>query len=67
VIQLLSTEVSAYHIETQFNLTDAPVTGMLDEASIRGATLNLMLNAVQAMSTGGRLTISTAKTMGISG
>jgi signal transduction histidine kinase len=32
---------------------------MLDEASIRSATLNLMLNAVQAMSTGGRLTIST--------
>ena len=64
VIQLLSTEVSAYHIETQFNLTDAPVTGMLDEASIRGATLNLMLNAVQAMSTGGRLTISTGQDNG---
>jgi signal transduction histidine kinase len=59
VIQLLGTEVSAHHIETQFNLTESPVTGMLDEASIRAATLNLMLNAVQAMSTGGRLTVST--------
>src|SRR5689334_22155571 len=61
VTQLLSTEVSAHHIETEFKLNNAPVTGMLDEASIRSATLNLMLNAVQAMSTGGRLTISTGK------
>jgi signal transduction histidine kinase len=37
---------------------------MLDEASIRAATLNLMLNAVQAMSTGGRLTISTGQDNG---
>jgi signal transduction histidine kinase len=35
-----------------------------DEASIRAATLNLMLNAVQAMSTGGRLTISTGQDNG---
>src|SRR5690242_12516467 len=38
-VQLLSTEVSAHHIETQFNLDDAPVTGVLDEPSIRSATL----------------------------
>jgi signal transduction histidine kinase len=61
VVQLLSTEVSAHNIETQFNLNNAPVTGMLDEPSIRAATLNLMLNAVQAMSTGGRLTVSTGQ------
>jgi two-component system sensor histidine kinase HydH len=61
VVQLLSTEVSAHNIETRFNLNHAPVTGMLDEASIRAATLNLMLNAVQAMSTGGSLTISTGR------
>jgi signal transduction histidine kinase len=61
VVQLLSTEVSAHNIETRFDLNHAPVTGMLDEASIRAATLNLMLNAVQAMSTGGLLTISTGR------
>lgn len=64
VIQLLSTEVSAHSIETQFQLNQAPVTGMLDEPSIRAATLNLMLNAVQAMSTGGRLTVSTGEDTG---
>lgn len=62
VVQLLSTEVEAHNIETRFDLNNTPVTGMLDEASIRAATLNLMLNAVQAMSSGGRLTISTGTT-----
>jgi len=61
VIQLLSTEVSAHNIEIQIDLNNSPVTGMLDEASIRAAALNLVLNAVQAMSTGGRLTVSTGK------
>ena len=59
VIQLLSTEISAHSIETNLELSSSPVAGMLDEASIRAATLNLVLNAVQAMSKGGRLTIST--------
>ena len=59
VFQLLSTEISAHNIETKLEFDSAPVAGMLDEASIRAATLNLVLNAVQAMSKGGRLTIST--------
>jgi len=61
VIQLLSTEISAHNIETVLEVDSSPVSGMLDEASIRGATLNLVLNAVQAMSNGGRLTISTGR------
>ena len=61
VVQLLSTEVAAHNIETEFKLNHTPVTGMLDEASIRAATLNLVLNAVQAMSTGGHLTVSTGR------
>lgn len=60
VIQLLSTEIRAHDIETSLELDSSPVAGMLDEASIRAATLNLVLNAVQAMSKGGRLTISTS-------
>src|SRR6185503_19161701 len=59
VIQLLSTEISAHNIETVLAFDSSPVSGMLDEASIRAATLNLVLNAIQAMSNGGRLTIST--------
>jgi signal transduction histidine kinase len=59
VIQLLSTEISTNRIETRLDLSSAPVTGMLDEASIRSAALNLVLNAVQSMPTGGHLRIST--------
>ena len=60
VVQLLSSEISAHNVKTDLQLDDAPVTGMLDAAAINAATLNLVLNAVQAMSKGGRLTISTA-------
>jgi len=59
VIQLLSSEIAAHHIETNLNLDSSPVIGMLDAPSIRAATLNLVLNAVQAMSTGGRLSVAT--------
>ena len=59
VIQLLSSEIAAHHIETNLDLDSSPVTGMLDAPSIRAATLNLVLNAVQAMSTGGRLSVAT--------
>ncbi len=61
VVQLLSTEISKQNIETVLELDSSPVSGMLDEASIRAATLNLVLNAIQAMSSGGRLTISTVR------
>ncbi|HEU4833412.1 MAG TPA: ATP-binding protein [Pyrinomonadaceae bacterium] len=61
VIQLLSTEISAHAIEIKLELDSSPVAGMLDEPSIRGTTLNLVLNAVQAMPAGGQLTISTSR------
>jgi signal transduction histidine kinase len=60
VIELLSTEISAHSIETKLKLDSSPVSGMLDEPSIRATTLNLVLNAVQAMPAGGHLTISTS-------
>jgi signal transduction histidine kinase len=60
VIELLSTEISAHSIETELKLDNSSVSGMLDEPSIRATTLNLVLNAVQAMPAGGHLTISTS-------
>ena len=64
VVQLLETEISAHAIETNLDLNSSPVVGMFDEPSIRAATLNLVLNAVQAMGKGGRLTISTEASNG---
>jgi signal transduction histidine kinase len=60
VIQLLSTEIKAHSIETTLELDDSAVAGMLDEPSIRATTLNLVLNAIQAMPAAGHLTISTS-------
>jgi len=60
VVQLLSTEISAHSLETTLELDSSPVAGMLDEPSIRATTLNLVLNAVQAMPAGGHLTITTS-------
>ncbi len=62
--QLLSSEIEAHSIETKLELDSSPVTGMLDEPSIRATTLNLVLNAVQAMPAGGHLTISTSSNEG---
>jgi len=62
--QLLSSEIAAHSIETELDLDSSPVAGMLDEPSIRATTLNLVLNAVQAMPAGGHLRISTSSSAG---
>ncbi|HYY93185.1 MAG TPA: ATP-binding protein [Pyrinomonadaceae bacterium] len=57
-VQLLESQISAEHVEIHLDL-NAPAV-MLDEASFRAALVNLLLNAVHAMSpAGGRLTVTT--------
>ena len=60
VLQLLKAQISANEIELNLNLSSSNPIGMLDEASIRAALLNLVLNAVQAMTNGGQLSISSS-------
>ncbi|MCA1591771.1 MAG: hypothetical protein LC754_03775 [Acidobacteria bacterium] len=60
VLQLLEPHISANRISTQLELDESCAHGMFDETALRGALMNLMLNAVQAMPDGGVLTISTA-------
>ena len=59
VIQLLESQISVNGIDVRLDLCDSSTEGMIDEAAIRGALLNLMLNAVEAMPDGGRLVVST--------
>jgi signal transduction histidine kinase len=59
VTQLLQAQTEANGIDLRMALSDWSVTGMLDEASIRAALLNLMLNAIQAMPDGGSVAITT--------
>lgn len=58
VIELLKSQISATGIDVELDLCCPNLMGMLDEASISAALLNLVLNAIQAMPDGGRLTIT---------
>jgi len=60
VLKLLQAQISANKITVQFDHDDSNATVLLDEACMRAALLNLLLNAVQAMPTGGTLAIACA-------
>ena len=59
VLKLLQSQISANAIQVEFDHDNSDPTGMLDEASIRAALLNLFLNGVEAMPDGGTLSIAT--------
>jgi signal transduction histidine kinase len=59
VLKLLRLQISANGIKVEFEPCDSNPTAMLD-ACMRAALLNLILNAVQAMPTGGTLSITSA-------
>ncbi|MCA1592989.1 MAG: response regulator [Acidobacteria bacterium] len=62
VIQLLRSQIAASRVEQQLELEEASGCALLDEASIRSALLNLILNAVQSMPNGGTLCVRTRAT-----
>ncbi|HEY0545050.1 MAG TPA: response regulator [Pyrinomonadaceae bacterium] len=57
--QLLEPQSASNSIALKLELAEPAPTGMLDEASIHAALMNLMLNAIQAMQGGGTLTVKT--------
>jgi PAS domain S-box-containing protein len=57
-LQLVETQIKASKIEVKLDLAAAEATVMVDESSIRSALVNLLLNSIQAMPTGGVLTVS---------
>lgn len=60
VLKLLRLQISANGIKVEFDRCDSNPTAMLDEACMRAVVLNLILNAVQAMPSGGTLSVTTA-------
>ena len=60
VLQLAEPQLAAAHVETELALAEAGATASLDESSMRAVLMNLVLNAVQAMSEGGRLGVTTS-------
>jgi signal transduction histidine kinase len=62
VLQLAEPQLAAAHVEQDVRLSEAGAPAVLDESSMRAVLLNLMLNAVQAMPAGGRLSVTTRTT-----
>lgn len=55
---LLEPQLKAKEIRVGLNLPAEAVFAHVDESAMRGALINLMLNSVQAMADGGRLTLT---------
>jgi two-component system, NtrC family, sensor kinase len=58
VLDLLRPQLTDNNVEVRLSVDEQPAYAMLDEASMRGALMNLMLNAIEAMRNGGMLSIA---------
>jgi signal transduction histidine kinase len=58
LLELLRPQLTANKVEVQLSLAPEPAATMLDESSMRGALMNLILNAIAAMPDGGALSIA---------
>ncbi|HXQ72496.1 MAG TPA: ATP-binding protein, partial [Pyrinomonadaceae bacterium] len=58
VLDLAQPQLTANNVEVRLLLDQQPVYVSVDQSSMRGALLNLMLNAIEAMPTGGTLSIT---------
>jgi signal transduction histidine kinase len=62
ILELLRPQLTANKVEVRLSLAEEGAHAMIDEASMRGALMNVMLNAVEAMPDGGVLSISVEQT-----
>ena len=62
ILELLRPQLTANKVEVRLSLAQEGARTMIDEASMRGALMNVMLNAVEAMPGGGVLSISVEQT-----
>ena len=59
VLELLRPQSTTNKVEVRFSPARQSAPAMLDESSMRGALLNLILNAIEAMPEGGILSVTT--------
>jgi two-component system NtrC family sensor kinase len=62
VLELLRPQITANKIDVQVSLSEQPASVLIDESSMQGALMNLILNAVEAMPEGGRLSVRSDRT-----
>ena len=61
VLELLRPHITANKVDVRLSLSEQAASGMIDESSMRGALMNLILNSVEAMPEGGTLTITSER------
>jgi signal transduction histidine kinase len=62
VLELLRPQIIANKIEVRLSLCEQTASATIDESSMRGALMNLILNAIEAMPQGGSLSIASDAT-----
>jgi two-component system, NtrC family, sensor kinase len=62
ILELLRPQLAANKVEVRLSLDRQPAHAMLDQSSMRGALMNLILNSIEAMSGGGTLSIALERT-----
>jgi two-component system sensor histidine kinase HydH len=61
LLQLLEPQLNHGRVVTSVELSPGRLSARLDESSVRSALTNLIVNAVQAMTDGGRLSVKTLR------
>jgi signal transduction histidine kinase len=62
VLELLQPQITANRIDVRLSLSEDASSAMIDESSMRGALMNLILNAIEAMPNSGSLSITSERT-----
>ena len=63
VLELVQPQIMANKVEVRLSLNEQAALAMIDESSMRGALMNLIVNAIEAMPEGGTLSV-TSETSG---
>lgn len=62
VLELLQPQLKTNKVDVRLSLGQQPAYALVDESSMRGALMNLILNAIEAMPEGGTLNIAIDQT-----
>jgi signal transduction histidine kinase len=62
IVELLRPQLTANKVEVRLSMDEQPAHAMVDQSSMRGALMNLMLNAIEAMREGGTLSVAVDRT-----
>lgn len=61
VVELVQPQIMANKVDVRLSLSDQGALAMIDESSMRGALMNLIVNAIEAMPESGTLSITSER------